>query len=55
MFAQKASNRSVIPGSATAVPASLAVSSIQKLAGSQKPLFMFRADTTWLATMSPPD
>ena len=37
------------------VPASLAVSSIANCGGSQKPLFMFMADTTWLATMSPPE
>ena len=44
-----------IPGSATAVPALLAVSSKQKFPGSQKPLFMFRAETTCRATMSPPE
>ena len=48
-------SRSSIPGRAMAVPASLAVSSRQKFAGSQKPLFMFMALTTWLATMSPPE
>ena len=44
-----------MPGNVTAVPASLAVSSRQNSGGSQNPLFMFRADTTCLATMSPPE
>ncbi len=55
MFPAYRSRRSSIPGRARAAPASLAVSRRQKPAGSQNPLFTHSPETTWLATMSPPE
>lgn len=45
IFSANLATRSSMPGSRSASPLSLAVSSRQKSGGSQKPLFMFRAET----------
>ena len=54
-FSAKAAMRESMPGRRTALPASLAVSSIENRGGSEKALFMHRAEMSCWATRSPPE